>query len=240
MRNFSGERQLPDLCICCGAKSSGRISLEGSAQRQRLSSTREGTCPRRCRYEIRVRLARESISWSTTAAVRLDEARSRTRFVVPLGVSSICRVARFFLVGLIQGGGPAGEKGQPILRRTVGFGAVSGKCQPGVGRKFHDLVGEAEVAFDGVTDSDVISSVAIPRSRSASRSGGSANRRCAVRGPGALCRRDGCSPWSGGVTRSRTTGSLTSLTPCARFEKQPVLPYPFRDGKCSLSGTYQR
>jgi hypothetical protein len=85
--NFPGERQLPDLCICCGAKSSGRISLEDSAQRQRLSSTREGSCPRRCRYEIRVRLARESISWIATTGVRLDEARSRTRFVVPLGVS---------------------------------------------------------------------------------------------------------------------------------------------------------
>jgi hypothetical protein len=54
------------------------------------------------------------------------------------------------LVALIQGGGPAGEKGQCVLGWAVGFGAVGGEGQPGVGREFHDLVGEAEVAYDGV------------------------------------------------------------------------------------------
>ena len=56
------------------------------------------------------------------------------------------------LVALIQGGGPAGEKGQCVLGWAVGFGAVGGEGQPGVGREFHDLVGEAEVAYHGVME----------------------------------------------------------------------------------------
>ena len=56
------------------------------------------------------------------------------------------------LVALIHGGGPAGEKGQSVLGWAVGFGAVGGEGQTGVGREFHDLVGEEEVAYDGVME----------------------------------------------------------------------------------------
>ena len=84
--------------------------------------------------------------------VRLDHARSGARFVVPLGVSSICRVGRFVLVVLILCRRPAGEQSQSVLGGAVRFGAVGGKGQPGVGREFHDLVGEAEVACDGVVE----------------------------------------------------------------------------------------
>jgi hypothetical protein len=84
--------------------------------------------------------------------VRLDHARSGARFVVPLGVSSICRVGRFVSVVLILCRRPAGEQSQSVLGGAVRFGAAGGKGQPGVGREFHDLVGEAEVACDGVME----------------------------------------------------------------------------------------
>jgi hypothetical protein len=58
---------------------------------------------------------------------------------VPLGVSSICRVGRFVLVVPILCRGPAGEQSQSVLGGAVGFGAVGGKCQTGVGGEFHDL-----------------------------------------------------------------------------------------------------
>src|SRR6476469_1955712 len=70
----------------------------------------------------------------------------------PLGIESIYRVGRLVRVVLIQCRGPAREKGQSVLRGAVGFGAVGGKSQTGVRREFHDLVGEAEVAYDGVME----------------------------------------------------------------------------------------
>ena len=43
------------------------------------------------------------------------------------------------LAGLILCRGPAGEQGQPVVGWGVGFGAVCGEGQTGVGRKFHHL-----------------------------------------------------------------------------------------------------
>ena len=70
----------------------------------------------------------------------------------PLGISSISRVGRLVLVALIQGGSPAGEKSQSVLGWAIRFGAVGGEGQTGIGRELHDLVGEAEVAHDGVME----------------------------------------------------------------------------------------
>jgi hypothetical protein len=70
----------------------------------------------------------------------------------PLGIESICRVGRLVRVVLIQCRGPAREKGHSVLRGAAGFGAVCGKGQTGIGRELHDLVGEAEVADDGVVE----------------------------------------------------------------------------------------
>jgi hypothetical protein len=61
-------------------------------------------------------------------------------------------VGRRLLVALILCRGPAGEQRESVRRWTVGFGAVGGEGQAGVGREFHDLVGEAEVACDGVME----------------------------------------------------------------------------------------
>ena len=61
-------------------------------------------------------------------------------------------MGRLVRVVLILCRGPAGEKGHSVLGGAVGFGAVGGKGQPGVGREFHDLVGEAEVAYDWVME----------------------------------------------------------------------------------------
>src|ERR1700750_575694 len=62
----------------------------------------------------------ESISWTACTGLRLDQARSGARFVVPLGFSSICRVGRFVLVVLILYRRPAGEQSQSVLGRSGG------------------------------------------------------------------------------------------------------------------------
>jgi hypothetical protein len=69
---------------------------------------------------------------------------------VPLRIWSICRSLE--IDALIQGGSPAGEQRQSVMGWAVGFGAVGGEGQAGVGRELHDFEGQAEVADDGVVE----------------------------------------------------------------------------------------
>lgn len=50
---------------------------------------------------------------------------------------------------LVEYGGPAGEEVECVLGWGIGFGGVGEECQSGVGREFHGLEGQVEVADDG-------------------------------------------------------------------------------------------
>ena len=61
-------------------------------------------------------------------------------------------VGRARRLGRVDGGGPAAEKFQRILRARAGLGGVGGERQPVVGGEVEPVEAQAELADDGVAE----------------------------------------------------------------------------------------